>query len=114
MFIGTKLYLYHYLGGRGRLHEGTHQKCSCTTQKDLKTIFYSEKHDQKQSGKELSDQQGMKNRWQEYREELYSSNKETQPPLSPQEESVWAMSQLPNNKIPGVAIPIELLRPVHP
>ncbi len=79
-------------------------------------------------GKELTDQQGILNRWREYTEELYSSSSE--PPLPSEgrydeaadpepdildEEVVWAVKQLQNNKAPGIdTIPAELLKAIPP
>uniref|UniRef100_W5NGM3 Reverse transcriptase domain-containing protein n=1 Tax=Lepisosteus oculatus TaxID=7918 RepID=W5NGM3_LEPOC len=60
----------------------------------------------------------------EYTEELYASTSDLEPPhddpveMEPaflDEEVVWALKKLPNNKAPGIdCIPAEMLRPVPP
>lgn len=76
------------------------------------------------NGRVLTDQQGIRARWQEYTGELYASTSNgEQPNYDPMEiepailneEIVWAMQQLPNNKAPGSDfIQVELLRLIPP
>lgn len=76
------------------------------------------------NGRVLTDQQGIRARWQEYTGELYASTSNgEQPNYDPMEiepailneEIVWAMQQLPNNKAPGFDfIQVELLRLIPP
>ncbi|MBJ3756163.1 hypothetical protein JGC83_24640, partial [Salmonella enterica subsp. enterica serovar Derby] len=93
--------------------------------KRIRTPFVARKGIIKnKEGKVLEDQQGIKNRWQEYAEELYTGSNKAEPedyfegeveiePAILEEEVSWAMRQLPDNKAPGIdTIPAELLKPV--
>src|SRR6218665_617166 len=73
-------------------------------------------------GKVIGDEEGMKNRWREYSEELYSEDKrikkeqtdttdyEMEPKVM-EAEVEWAIKQLKDNKAPGQdGIPIELIK----
>lgn len=73
-------------------------------------------------GNEISNQQGIRERWKEYTEELYASGstgtsedpwdeEEMEPDLL-ESEVDWALRQLQNNKAPGIdGIPAELVKP---
>uniref|UniRef100_W5NH99 Endonuclease/exonuclease/phosphatase domain-containing protein n=1 Tax=Lepisosteus oculatus TaxID=7918 RepID=W5NH99_LEPOC len=93
--------------------------------KKIRTSFTARKGAIKdKNGKVLTGQQGIRSRWREYTEELYASTSDPEPPhddpveMEPailDEEVVWALKQLPNNKAPGIdSIPAEMLRPVPP
>src|SRR6218665_1599194 len=73
-------------------------------------------------GKVIGDEEGMKNRWREYSEELYSEDKriekeqtdttdfEMEPEVM-EAEVEWAIKQLKDNKAPGQdGMPIELIK----
>src|SRR6218665_2545334 len=73
-------------------------------------------------GKVIGDEKGMKNRWKEYSEELYSEEKriekeqtdttdfEMEPEVM-EAEVEWAIEQLKDNKAPGQdGIPTELIK----
>uniref|UniRef100_W5MT28 Reverse transcriptase domain-containing protein n=1 Tax=Lepisosteus oculatus TaxID=7918 RepID=W5MT28_LEPOC len=74
--------------------------------------------------KVLTGQQCIRSRWREYTEELYTSTSDPEPPhddpveMEPailDEEVVWVLKQLPNNKAPGIdCISAEMLWPVKP
>src|SRR6218665_294985 len=73
-------------------------------------------------GKVIGDEKGMKNRWKEYSEELYSEDKRIQKEQTDttdyemeaevmEAEVEWAIKQLKDNKAPGQdGIPIELIK----
>lgn len=76
------------------------------------------------NGRVLTDQQGIRDRWQEYTRGLYANASvgeqrncdpvETEPAIL-NEEIICAMQQLSNNKAPGFdCIQAELLRPIPP
>lgn len=74
------------------------------------------------NGRVLTDQQDIRGRWQEYTRELYASTSNGEQPnndpveIEPailNEEVIWTVQQLPNNKAPGFyCIPAEMLRPI--
>uniref|UniRef100_W5MW18 Uncharacterized protein n=1 Tax=Lepisosteus oculatus TaxID=7918 RepID=W5MW18_LEPOC len=76
------------------------------------------------NGKVLTGQQCIRSGWREYTEKLYASTSDPEPPhddpveIEPailDEEVVWALKQLPDNKAPGIdCIPAEMLMPVPP
>lgn len=94
------------------------------TVKQVKTPFSARQSTIKdRDGNELTDQQDIKERWQKYTEDLYTSiddqqnedqiDQGLQEPDLLESKVEWAMRQLPSNKVLGIdGIPAKLLRPI--
>nr|XP_015199947.1 PREDICTED: uncharacterized protein LOC107077054 [Lepisosteus oculatus] len=108
----------------GGMSKRSHQKSLCAGQENSNFFHYPQRSNQKQEG-EGPDWPAMhQKQMAEYTEELYASTSDLEPPhddpveMEPaflDEEVVWALKKLPNNKAPGIdCIPAEMLRPVPP